>query len=31
MEIEKEENYDELDENLNVLVQLEYYYTNIEY
>lgn len=31
MEIEKEENYDELEENLNVLVQLEYYYTNIEY
>ena len=25
------ENYDELEENLNVLVQLEYYYTNIEY
>ena len=31
MEIEKEENYDELEENLNVLVQLEYYDTNIEY
>lgn len=31
MEIEKEENYDELEENLNVLVQLEYYYANIEY